>query len=72
MSGCPMFKWYTLIPLSLALSANGTSLRMGEEGIAIPFSEICGISYLSLNLSCTNIGILSDFKSICLYLFVER
>jgi hypothetical protein len=38
-----MFKWYTVLPAAFAASENGTSLRIGEEGIDTAFDEMFGI-----------------------------
>jgi hypothetical protein len=43
MSGCPIFRWYTFLPLRLASSENGTSFLIGDAGIDLPLSDIDGI-----------------------------
>ena len=36
ISGCPILRWYTLVPRFFAASANGTNFLMGDAGICSP------------------------------------
>jgi len=44
MSGCPIFRWYTVFPAFLAASAYGTNLRIGDAGISMAFKANEGMS----------------------------
>jgi hypothetical protein len=46
MSGWPIFRLYTFMPLLFASSAKGASFLIGDSGIIMPFLEMDGILYI--------------------------